>query len=514
MHYSLSKSWPMRQALSLLKSLSYKLPKKGYVLFETGYGPSGLPHIGTFSELVITSMVRKAFEQISNFKTVLYCVSDDMDGLRKVPDNIPNKNIYLDYIDMSLSSIPSLFDNSASYADYMNNKFKGFMNYLDCDYIFVSSSSYYKKGRFNHVLKKVLCRYDEIMSLIIPTLSHTRRVTYSIFLPICPKTNKVLQVKVVDYCTKNFTITYIDESSKYVTTSILDGKCKLQWKVDFPMRWVVFNVDYEIYGKDIDANAKIYNSICKILGGVTPSQMSYELFLDRHGKKISKSKGNGISIDQWRKYSSLTSLKYYIYISVRKSAKISFDNIPNIFDEYLHHLVSYKSFCTKYDILNNPIFFLEHSDKYLNLGNITYTLLLNLIIACNTSNLKVIWGYIIRYECNLSVATKYFISEMLSYVSNYYNDFVKPSRCYKKPDENDVKLLLSLVEELQNISTREMIQTSIYNVLRNSHYKNLKIGFQSLYSILLGTTSGPRLSSFIKLYGVKETIALIKSKVL
>ena len=309
MKYDKIKSWAFKEAELLLKAVNNSCPDKGYVLFETGYGPSGLPHIGTFGEVVRTDMVRKAFEHICDIPTKLFCVSDDMDGLRRVPDNIPNKQYYTQYIDLPLTSIPDPFGKKRSYGDYMNSKLIEFLDKFKFDYNFISATECYKSGLFNQYLIRVLEKYDDILNILLPTLGKERKENYSPFLPICPKTGRVLQVRVIERNIKSKTIVYIDVNGAKMEVSILDGGCKLQWKPDFAMRWVAFDVNYEIYGKDIQANSRIYNSISKILGKTPPQQMFYELFLDENGEKISKSKGNGLSIDSWLKYGNEESLK-------------------------------------------------------------------------------------------------------------------------------------------------------------------------------------------------------------
>ena len=508
-------SWAFKEATLILKKVGNKTPVKGYVLFETGYGPSGLPHIGTFGEVVRTSMVRKAFEYISDIPTKLFCISDDMDGFRKIPDNLPNKEKYQQYLDIPLTKVPSPFSkNEKSYGEYMNSKLREFLDSFNFEYEFISATQCYKSGKFNEYLIKILEKYDEILDILLPTLGKDRRETYSPFLPICKETGKVLQVKVIKRDLENRQITYINKNGKAVVTSILDGHCKLQWKPDFAMRWAAFEVDYEIYGKDIQANADIYDKICKVLEKSPPQQMPYELFLDENGEKISKSKGNGLTIEEWLKYGNQESLKLFMYQSPQKAKKLYYDIIPKTFDEYLQHLDKYNKETDEYKKLSNPIFYIHKSDvPNLNLDKISFSLLLNLVNACNTDNKEVLWGYINNYNPKLTQSEREYVDSMLEYAINYYQDFVKPKKKYKIPNQKETALLHHLLETLRVVENdAETIQNAIYKIGKENNIP-LKQWFQSLYEILLGTTEGPRIGSFIKFYGIKEIQKLILEKI-
>jgi lysyl-tRNA synthetase class 1 len=506
-------SWAFKEAVLILKKINNKVPKKGYVLFETGYGPSGFPHIGTFGEMVRTSMIRKAFEYISDIPTKLFCISDDMDGLRKIPDSIHNKERYLQYLGLPLSKVPDPFGICESYGEYMNSKLKEFLDSFVFEYEFVSATECYKSGRFNDYLIMLLENYDKILEIMLPTLGEERRATYSPFLPVCNDTGKVLQAKVIAIHLESRQITYINEDGKDVTTSILDGNCKLQWKPDFAMRWAAFDVDYELYGKDIQASADIYDKICRVLGKVPPQQMSYELFLDEGGQKISKSKGNGITIDEWLKYGGQESLKLFMYQSPKKAKKLYYDVIPKTFDEYLQYLNSYNKETDKYKKLSSPIFYIHgEKDVPINLEKINFSLLLNLVNACNTDNKDVLCKYVNNANPNLGKAERDYIDSMLVHAINYYQDFVKPKKKYKEPSPEEIKLLQHLLEVLDNVEDEaEQIQNAVYKISKD-HGVPLKQWFQSLYEILLGTTEGPRFGTFIKFYGIKETRKLILEK--
>ena len=512
--YSNIHSWAFKEAQSILDRINHSVPQKGYVLFETGYGPSGLPHIGTFGEVVRTTMVMKAFKYLSDIPIKLFCFSDDMDALRKVPDNIIDKEKYYQYIGLPLTSVPDPFGMYQSYGEYMNVQLIKFLDNFNFKYEFLSATQCYRSGQFNDYLIKVLENYDAIMEIMIPTLGKDRQKTYSPFLPICQNTGRVQQVKIIDKDIKSHRIVYNNEDGKAISISILDGNCKLQWKADFAMRWAAFNVDYEIYGKDIQANAKIYNKICILLGQKYPHQMSYELFLDENGQKISKSKGNGLSIDSWLKYSNQESLKLLMYQSPQKAKKISYEMIPKIFDEHLLYLDRYNQETDINSKLSNPIFFIYNCEvPVIHLGNINFSLLLNLINACNTDNKDILWGYIKNFNQCIDSSTYDYIDLMLGYAINYFHDFVKLKKHYKIPNQKEIESLSHLLHSLNKVSNNaEDIQNAVYKVSKD-HSIPLKQWFKLLYEVLLGTTVGPRIGTFIQLYGLNEIKILIAKKI-
>ena len=508
-------TWPLQEAELLLKRFEYSVPSKGYILFETGYGPSGLPHIGTFAEVARTSMVIKAFKRISKIPTKLLCISDDMDGLRKVPDNIPNKEKYKQYIGRPLTSIPDPYGEYSSYGEYMNSRLKKFLDHFNFSYEFISATKYYQSGQFNKYLIKVLNKYNDIVNIMLPTLGNVRQKTYSPFLPICEKTGQVLQAKVIDQDLKLNTITYINQDNEEVTTSILDGKCKLQWKVDFAMRWAAFDVDYEIYGKDIQANAKIYNKLCKLLDKQPPNQMFYELFLDVDGQKISKSRGNGLTIDQWLKYGSKESLQFFMYQSPKKAKKLCYHSLPKIFDEYLYTIISFhQQNSDKKKLFNNPLYYIENIEvPVINLGKINFSLLLNLVSVCNSADKRLLWSYITNLNPNLDQPSYNFIDLILNYVINYFQDFIKLTRQYKIPNKYEVQLLNDLLHALKTVNNNaEDIQNTVYSI-STKHNIPLHQWFQLLYVTLLGSTKGPRIGTFFMLYGLEKVKKLLCNKI-
>lgn len=520
LQFLVQEAWPFREAYSVLSHIDYKTPPKGYVLFETGYGPSGLPHMGTFGEVVRTTMVIRAFRVLSDITAKLVCFSDDTDGMRKVPDTIPNKKEYEKYLGLPLTAIPDPFGTHQSYGHHMNAKLCSFLDHFEFEYEFLSATECYNNGLFNESLLKVLQHYDEIMDVMLPTLGEERRTTYSPFLPICPHTGRVLQVAIVERDVDAKKIAYIDpDTGEKVWTSIVNGSCKLQWKPDFGMRWAAFDVDFEMYGKEHYTNGEIYTKICKILGGKGPCQMFYELFLDESGEKISKSKGNGMTIDNWLRYAPKESLALFMYISPRKAKRLYFDVIPKCVDDYIGYLHQYHEEDDLVRKMVNPVFHIHGWNVPKCSINFSYSLLLNLINVCNTDNEDVILGYLKRSVRNYQdeIERDPMFRAMVNGAVNYYHDFVKCKRICRSATNTERAALLAFVEILGSMSEEQrhdasFIQNSIYN-LGKSHNFDIKEWFRAIYEILFGASAGPRLGSFIVLFGVDSTIALIKKKV-
>jgi len=512
-----SKAWPFIEAKRIYDHIGGKTPEKGYVLFETGYGPSGLPHIGTFAEVSRTTMVRRAFEKICDIPTKLICFSDDMDGLRKVPGNIPNQEMVAGYLGKPLTAIPDPFGEAESYGHYMNTKLRSFLDRFGFDYDFYSATECYKSGMFDHMMVRAIDKYDQIMNLMLPTFREERKQTYSPFMPICPKTGNVLQVPIEKVDPERRSVFYKDDSGEMVEVPVTGGHCKLQWKPDFGMRWAALGVDYEMYGKDHRPNAEIYSQICRILDGKPPVQFFYELFLDEEGSKISKSKGNSISVDQWMHYAPLESMSLFMYQSPTKAKRLHFDVLPKSVDEYLAFNKSYHNEPDFTKQITNPAYHIHGGvvPKIDSFG-ISFSLLLNLASVCNPEDKSVLWGFISRYAPLASPENAPYLDHMTSFAINYYNDFVKNTKSYLAPTDKH-KLLLGQIHQmlssLPKDTTAEEIQNQIYAIGREAGYENLRDFFKELYQILLGQDEGPRLGSFIKLFGIEDTKALIKSKI-
>jgi lysyl-tRNA synthetase class 1 len=509
-----SNAWPFIEAKRILDHIGGKVPAKGYVLFETGYGPSGLPHIGTFGEVARTTMVREAFKKISDIPTRLFCFSDDMDGLRKVPSNIPNQEMVAQYLGKPLTSVPDPFGEYESYGHHMNAKLRSFLDKFGFEYEFFSATECYRSGMFDHMMLKVIEKYDEIMQLMLPTFREERKATYSPFMPIDHKTGVVLQIPIgkVDLETK--TVSYRDDEGNLVRASVLGGGCKLQWKPDFGMRWAALDVDYEMYGKDHMPNAALYSEICRILGGKVPVQFFYELFLNEEGSKISKSKGNSITVDEWLSYAPLESISLFMYQSPSKAKRLHFDVIPKNVDEYLTFNKKYHAETELPKRLASPAYHIHHGNvPEIDTFGITFGLLLNLASVCNPEDKSVLWGFISKYAPSASPEASPYLDHLADFAVKYYNDFIKANKNYLKPNDKQKELLLELSGMLSSLPediTAEQIQTKIYDIGMQAGYENLREFFKELYEILLGQTEGPRLGSFFKLFGIKETIELIK----
>tara|TARA_Y100001970_G_scaffold165119_1_gene201733 strand:- start:1118 stop:2701 length:1584 start_codon:yes stop_codon:yes gene_type:complete len=508
-----SSAWPFQEARRLLERFSKNPPKDGVVLFETGYGPSGLPHIGTFGEVARTSMVRNAFKNISDLPTKLYAFSDDMDALRQVPDNLPNRRMLEENLGKPLTMIPDPFDTHESFGHNMNARLCSFLDRFDFDYEFKSASEIYKSGEFDKALSDIVENYDKIINIILPTLGEERKATYSPLLPICPKSGRVLQVHISKYNSKKGKISYIDETTgEEVEVPITGGHCKLQWKADWAMRWHALGVDYEMSGKDLIPSVELSGKICRVLGSSPPIGFSYELFLDENGEKISKSRGNGLTIDEWLRYGSSESLSLFMFNSPKRAKRLYFDTIPRHVDDYIKHLEKY--------IDQDESKRLENPAWHINTGNpprpekgISYNILLNLASACNTDDPEILWGFISRYVPDASAEKLPALDHLVNCAVNFYNDFVKPNKKYLDVNKNDYAALSDLqaaLGQLPRESNAETIQTIVYEIGKKHNYTSLKIWFSTLYQILFGQKQGPRMGSFIALYGIKETIELIE----
>ena len=511
-----SNAWPFIEARRILERINNKTPEKGFVLFETGYGPSGLPHIGTFGEVARTLIVKRAFEKISDIPTKLIAFSDDMDGLRKVPDNIPNKEMVAQFLGKPLSSIPDPFEEKESYAAYMNNKLCEFLNRFNFEYEFMSATKCYKSGMFDDALMLALEHYDEIINVILPTLGNERRATYSPFLPICEETGKVLQAPVISHNLAKGTITYKREDGKEITIRVTGGNCKMQWKADWATRWCALGVDYEMHGKDLIPSAELSVQLCNIMGSKEPVLFSYELFLDEKGQKISKSKGNGLTIDEWLTYAPTESLSLYMYQSPKKAKRLCFDVIPRQTDNYLKFAEKLKTEDEEKK-LNNPVWHIESGNiPNINMYDLSFSLLLNLASACNPEDKTVLWGFIKKYAPNANQEKDQFLDNLAGFAVRYYNDFVKPNKQYREATDIEKKALKLLAKKLakidQNASAQD-IQEVVYNIGKEFYNDNLKDFFRSMYEVLLGSSQGPRLGSFISLFGINETIQLINKSI-
>lgn len=506
------RAWPFEEARRLLKRLDNKLPEKGYVLFETGYGPSGLPHIGTFGECVRTTMVRRAFEIMTGWPTRLFCVSDDMDGMRKIPENVPNREMLEPHLQRPLTVVPDPFGTHESFGHHNNARLRAFLDSFGFDYEFLSATDLYKSGAFDTMLLRALECYDRIMNIMLPTLGPERRATYSPFLPISPTTGRVLYVPMKAIDAKAGTITFADEDGTDVTLAVTGGNTKLQWKPDFGMRWAALGVDFEMFGKDHQPNMGVYSAICQALGVIPPTQFVYELFLDAEGQKISKSKGNGLSIEEWLKYAPAESLALYMYQKPKQAKRLHFDVIPKAVDDYVAHRDAFVREAEPARI-ENPVWHVHNGiPPAPEPGALSFSILLNLATVVNAEEKSILWGFISRYA-NVTPETAPFLDRLAGHAVAYYQDFVKPAKQYRPATEAEKAALQALVQKLEALpkdAPAETIQTDVYQVGKDHGYENLREWFQALYQILLGQDQGPRMGSFFALYGIDHSIALIR----
>ena len=508
-------SWPFVEIRKLLKDRKDIIKAKNKITFQTGYGPSGLPHIGTFGEVARTSMMINVLKHIHKIDHELITFSDDMDGLRKVPDNIPNNNVLKANLGKPLTNIPDPFGKYKSFGEHNNEMLKEFLKKFNFNFTFKSSTENYKKGVFNNSLIRVIEKYEEIMNIILPTLRDERKKTYCPFLPICPDTGKVLQIPLISMDAKKGTVIFKNNDKK-LETNILDGNCKLQWKVDWAMRWFTFDVDFEMYGKDLTESAILSNKICKALGKTPPNGFAYELFLDEKGEKISKSKGNGISIEQWLRYASPESLSLYMYPNPKRAKKLYSEIVPKTVDEYLSLIEKYPNQKAKDQIIN-PVWHVHNGKPPKEKIVMPFSMLLNLVGSSNADNKEILWKFINKFHKEIKPKDHPILDGLTEYAINYFKDKVEPNKKFKTPNDIEKKALKNLVLKLEKIdlkSNPEDIQTIVYSVGKENGYeKNLRDWFKLIYQVLFGEEDGPRMGFFVSFFGLKETIGLINDKI-
>jgi lysyl-tRNA synthetase class 1 len=530
-----SKAWPFEEARALLKRYEKAPPEKGYVLFETGYGPSGLPHIGTFGEVLRTTMIRRAFEVISDIPTRLICFSDDLDGMRKVPDNVPNREMLLANVQKPLTSVPDPFGEFESFGHHNNAMLRRFLDTFGFEYEFYSATEFYGSGKFDATLRLAAERYDAIMKIMLASLREERQQTYSCFLPIHPETGRVLYVPMKEVNDKDGTITFDDDDGKEWTLPITGGNVKLQWKPDFGARWAALGVDFEMYGKDHSTNTPIYDGICEVLGGKKPNHFTYELFLDDMGQKISKSKGNGLTIDEWLTYAATESLSYFMYQKPKTAKRLHWDVIPKMVDEYHQQLRAYPT----QDVagqLNNPVYHIHRGQVPASTLTVPFQMLLNLASVSGAEDKAAMWGFIRRYAPGATPEGNPDLDAAAGFAVRYYQDHVKPTRSFRLPSEQERAALEDLLAALKDkdaalgqiaeknaamgnadplpeadFGSEDFLQSVVFAIGKNHGFEPLRDWFKALYEVLLGASEGPRFGGFIALYGVEDSIALIEA---
>ncbi|MDB2682881.1 lysine--tRNA ligase [Alphaproteobacteria bacterium] len=512
------KTWAFNEAQAVLNRLravnkgEIKATEKGYVLFETGYGPSGLPHIGTFGEVCRTTMVMHAFKNMCDISAKMICFSDDMDGLRKVPDNIPQPELLEKNLGKPLTQVPDPFGTHESFGAHNNNRLQTFLDQFGFDYEFMSATECYQSGKFDETLLKMLQHHEEIKDAVVPILGKERAATYSPFLPLSPTTGKVLQVPILETNPDAGTIVFEDEDGTKVEQEVTGGKVKAQWRADWALRWYALDVDYEMSGVDLRSSAEVSDKILKILGKRKPAGFHYELFLDENGEKISKSKGNGLTMEEWLKYAPHESLAYYMFQRPSSGKKLYFDIIPKAVDEYITHVSKFAEQDEKAQ-MDNPAWYI-HNGNIPNSQHtpISFALLLNLVSASNSEDPKVLWGFIQQYAPDATPENAPFLDRLVGFAIQYYKDFVLPNKSYRAAEGREIDSMKALSEKLRNVKDGDDVDTMVFDAAKENGYdkSELREWFQALYQVLLGQNEGPRFGSFIEVFGVEETIQMIE----
>jgi len=508
-------AWPFVEAKKMLRERKTFIEKKGKITLQTGYGPSGLPHIGTFGEVARTSMIVNALKQLTDLPTEIITFSDDMDGLRKVPDNVPNQKLLEQNLHKPLTEVPDPFGKFKSFGEHNNEMLKNFLDNFNFNYAFKSSTSLYKSGFFNSTLQLILENYDGIMNIILPTLGKDRQKTYSPFLPVCPESGHVLEIPVIEIDKNNSKIIF-DNKGKNLEKSILDGNCKLQWKVDWAMRWYALDIDFEMYGKDLIESAILSTKIIKLIGKNNPSGFAYELFLDEKGEKISKSKGNGITIDQWLEYASPESLSLYMYQNPKRAKKLYKEIVPKAVDEYLDFIEKAKK-QDELQILMNPVWHVHNGQIPAENSIMSFSMLLNLVETSNADSKDLLWKFVKKYKPDIHEKDYPIFDGLVGYAIKYFNDVIKSQKNYKSPDKDEKLALEALIKTLEKCNDQmspEDIQTLIYSTGKENGYsENLRDWFKLIYQVIFGDENGPRMGFFISFFGVNETKELIMKKI-
>ncbi len=507
-----ARAWPFVEARALRARLK---DESRTVVFQTGYGPSGRPHIGTFGEVARTTMVRNAFRLLSKdrIKTRLICFSDDLDGMRKVPDDAPAPEKLHPYLQKPLSQVPDPEGKAESFAAANNARLCAFLDRFAFDYTFVSASSVYASGRFDGLLRRVAAHYEQIMEIMLPTLGEERRETYAPILPICPHSGRILQVPLRLVDRERAVFSYHDPlSGESRHFEARGGQCKLQWKADWALRWAAFGVDYEMAGKDLAPSRALASKIVRLLGHRPPGGMTYELFLDEHGQKISKTKGNGLSIEQWLEIGPTESLALFMFRKPTQARHLHPGIIGPLIDEYATQHAAYDQQGPR-ERLENPLWHI-HAGRLpqLEAHGLSFAMLLNLVSALNDGDKGRIWGFVSRYDGALSPATSPKLDRKIDYAIAFFRNHLESRRAFRPPHPHEVVSLQALRSELRRLpedTDAQTIQTLVYEIGKAGDFDKLKDWFTGLYEVLLGQDHGPRFGSFVALYGIKQTCDLI-----
>ena len=488
------------------------------VVFQCGYGASGLPHMGTFGEAARPTMVRTAFRALTGdaIPTRLIVFSDDMDGFRKIPENLPNRAMLEEDRDKPVTSVRDPFGEHESFGAHNNARLRAFLDGFGFDYDFMSSTETYRSGQFDEVLLKVLHRFDAIQAVMLPTLGEERRATYSPFLPISPTTGRVLQAPTLERYPDRGTIVFADEDGQHVEVPVTGGQVKLQWRPDWAARWVALGVDYEMSGKDLVDSVRVSNKLARVLGGEPPEAFHYELFMDENNQKISKSKGNGLTMEEWLRYGAPESLAYYMYQSPKSAKRLYFDVIPKATDEYLQQLDAFIRARADSPVpaIDNPAWHVHQGTPPTSGSPVSFSLLLNLVSAADASTKDILWGFIARYIPGADAASQPLLDRLADFAINYYEDFVKPNKRFRAPDDRERAAMEDLIQRLRGLpgdcQNAELIQEAVYEAGKVAGFEPLRHWFTALYEVLLGQSQGPRFGSFAAIFGLERTISLIE----
>jgi lysyl-tRNA synthetase class 1 len=508
-------AWPFEEARKLLARIERRAAGKptDCAVFETGYGPSGLPHIGTFGEVARTTWVRHAFAQMSHVKTRLIAFSDDMDGLRKVPGNIPNPQLLEANLGKPLTAVPDPFGTHESYGAHNNARLRAFLDRFGFEYEFLSSTECYKSGRFDEALLMVLEHYEKVRDIVLPTLGDERRATYSPFLPVSPKTGRVLQVPVLEWNKKAGTIVFTDEDGAKAEVPVTGGHVKCQWKVDWGMRWYALGVDYEMSGKDLISSVELSTKVTREMGGLPPETLNYELFLDDQGQRISKSKGNGLTVDEWLSYGPDESIALFMYQKPKTAKRLYFDVIPKAVDDYIEFLRRYHGETNEAERIENPVWHIHDGNPPRESYPVSFALLLTLVSASNAHDRELLWGFIRNYAPGANPKDNPGLDRLVGYALRYYQDFVKPQKRYRAASGKERAALEELAASLERMREErdaETVQFEVYEIGKRHGFEPLRDWFKALYEVLFGQSQGPRFGSFAVLFGGAETAALIR----
>jgi lysyl-tRNA synthetase class 1 len=488
------------------------------VIFQCGFGASGLPHMGTFGEAARPTMVRNAFRALTEdqIPTQLIVFSDDMDGFRKIPDNVPNHAMLEEDRDKPVTSVRDPFGEYESFGAHNNARLRAFLDGFGFDYTFMSSTETYKSGRFDEVLLKVLARFDAMQAVMLPTLGEERRATYSPFLPISPKSGRVLQAPTLERNVEKGTIVFADEDGTLTEVPVTGGHVKLQWRPDWAARWTALEVDFEASGKDLIDSVRVSDKLTKVLGGVPPVAFHFELFMDENNQKISKSKGNGLTMEEWLRYGAPESLAYYMYQSPKSAKRLYFDVIPKATDEYLQQLDAYnraRADGANGTSIDNPAWHVHRGAPPEKGSPVSFSLLLNLVSAADASTKDILWGFIRNYIPGATPQTEPLLDRLSDYAINYYEDFVKPSKRFRAPDDKERAAMEDLVARFRALpagADAEAIQNEVFEAGKAAGFEPLRTWFTALYEVLLGQSQGPRFGSFAAIFGLDRTVALIE----